>query len=308
MGDRIVVTGGTGFLGSYVVEKLNALGHSVNTPRSAKYDLRRRKDVYRMYEDFEPEAVIHLAAVVGGIGFNQQAPAKLMYDNLVMGAEIVDASVARVRKLVLVGTTCSYPSHPPIPFREEDIWDGFPEETNAGYGVAKKSIMLLGQLYRKQYGTNIISIIPTNLYGERDHFEPGVSHAIPALIKKCVDARDAKAESITIWGTGSATRDFLYAGDAADAIVTAYEKYEGEEPVNVGSGQEISIRDLVELVKQATGFEGKTVYDPSRPDGQSRRLLDVTRAKDAFGFEAKISFKDGLRRTVDWYENTRRTV
>lgn len=308
MGERIVVTGGAGFLGSYVTEKLKEHGHEVLVPRTAKYDLRRRKDVYRMYEDFEPEAVIHLAAVVGGIGFNQQAPAKLMYDNLVMGAEIVDASVARVRKLVLVGTTCSYPSHPPIPFREEDIWDGFPEETNAGYGVAKKSIMLLGQLYRKQYGTNIISIIPTNLYGERDHFEPGVSHAIPALIKKCVDARDAKAESITIWGTGSATRDFLYAGDAADAIVTAYEKYEGEEPVNVGSGQEISIRDLVELVKQATGFEGKTVYDPSRPDGQSRRLLDVTRAKDAFGFEAKISFKDGLRRTVDWYENTRRTV
>ena len=308
MGDRIVVTGGCGFLGSYVVEKLEQQGHEVSIPRSTKYDLRRRKDVYRMYEDFEPEAVIHLAAQCGGIGINQKKPASFLYDNAVMGLELMDATVARIKKFVQIGTVCSYPKFTPAPFRESDIHNGYPEETNAPYGLAKKLLLTAAQAYRQQYGLNAIYLIPVNLYGPRDNFDPFTSHVIPALIKKCVDAKEQNLPNITVWGTGTASREFLYVEDAADAIVAAYEKYDGAEPVNIGSGGEISIEQLTCIIASIVGFRGDIVFDPSKPDGQPRRCLDTTRATKEFGFTASTSLEDGLKKTVEWYERTRRDI
>ena len=305
MGDRIVVTGGCGFLGSYVVEKLEQQGHEVSIPRSTKYDLRRRKDVYRMYEDFEPEAVIHLAAQCGGIGINQKKPASFLYDNAVMGLELMDASVARVRKFVQVGTVCSYPKFTPVPFKESDIHNGYPEETNAPYGLAKKLLLTAAQSYRQQYGLNAIYLIPVNLYGPRDNFDSFTSHVIPALIKKCVDAVETGAPSISIWGTGMASREFLYAEDAASAIVAAYHHYDGAEPINIGSGEEINIAALAQLIAHETGFVGKFIFDSSKPDGQPRRCLNTDRASDEFGFTASTSLREGLRRTIDWYIQTK---
>src|SRR5271165_2307377 len=284
MGDKISVTGGAGFLGSYVVRKLESLGHEVSVPRSSKYDLRRRKDVYRMYEDFEPEAVIHLAAQCGGIGINQKKPASFLYNNATMGLELMDAAVARVKKFVQVGTVCSYPKFTPVPFKETDIHNGYPEETNAPYGLAKKLLLAAAQSYRQQYGLNAIYLIPVNLYGPRDNFNPYTSHVIPALIKKCVDARESGATEFTAWGTGEASREFLYVDDAADAIVAAYEKYDGSEPVNIGSGEEINITALAGLIANAAGFTGRFIFDPTKPDGQPHRCLDTTRATKEFGF------------------------
>lgn len=305
MGDKIVVTGGAGFLGSYVVEKLEQQGHEVSIPRSTKYDLRRRADVYRMYEDFEPEAVIHLAAQCGGIGINQKKPASFLYDNLLMCAEMIDAALGRVRKFVQIGTVCSYPKDCPTPFREESLWDGFPETTNAGYGIAKKVAMLQCELYRTQYGLNAVSVIPVNLFGPRDNFNSFTSHVIPALIKKCVEAKKASQPSIDVWGTGSASREFLYVDDAADGIVAAYEKYEGATPVNLGSGEEITIRELVQKIKSVTGYAGEVRWDVSKPDGQPKRCLDVSKAKE-FGFQAKTSLDKGLEKTVEWYLETQK--
>jgi len=307
MSDRIVVTGGAGFLGSYVVEKLEALGHEVSVPRSSKYDLRRRFAVYNMYEDFEPEAVIHLAAQCGGIGINQKKPASFLYDNAVMGLELMDAAVARVKKFVQVGTVCSYPMLTPVPFKESDIHNGYPEETNAPYGLAKKLLLTAAQSYRRQYGLNAIYLIPVNLYGPRDNFNPFTSHVIPALIKKCVEARDASVRDIPIWGTGTASREFLYVEDAADAIVAAYEKYDGSEPINIGSGEEITIVELTRMIGRIVGVHEDTRFnlDPTKPDGQPRRCLDTTHAKELFGFTASTSLNDGLKKTVEWFESTR---
>jgi len=277
----------------------------VFVPRSTKYDLRRRKDVYKMYEDFEPEAVIHLAAQCGGIGINQKKPASFLYDNAVMGLELMDAAVARVKKFVQVGTVCSYPKFTPVPFKESDIHNGYPEGTNAPYGLAKKLLLTAAQSYRQQYGLNAIYLIPVNLYGPRDNFNAFTSHVIPALIKKCVEAHEQDLPSINIWGTGSASREFLYVDDAADAIVSAYEKYDGAEPVNIGSGEEISIAALAHLIATEVGFSGKFIFDCSKPDGQPRRCLDITRAQDEFGFTASVSLREGLRRTIDYYIRTR---
>jgi GDP-L-fucose synthase len=306
MGETIVVTGGAGFLGSYVTEKLKERGHEVFVPRTTKYDLRRRKDVYRMYEDFEPEAVIHLAAQCGGIGINQKKPASFLYDNAVMGLELMDAAVARVRKFVQVGTVCSYPKFTPVPFKETDIHNGYPEETNAPYGLAKKLLLTAAQSYRQQYGLNAIYLIPVNLYGPRDNFDPFTSHVIPALIRKIVIAHETGSQIVDIWGTGEACREFLYVDDAADAIVAAYEQYDGSEPVNIGSGETLSIYSLARMIAELVGYAGIFRFDPSKPDGQPKRQLDVTRAKELFGFEASTTFRDGLRRTIDWYESSHR--
>jgi GDP-L-fucose synthase len=300
---KIVVTGGTGFLGTHVVKKLSERGFNVGVPRHQDYDLRNRHEVMSMFRLFKPDIVIHLAAVCGGIGANQKEPGRFLYDNLIMGLEMIDfAKEYGVEKFVQVGTVCAYPKHTPVPFKEEDIWNGYPEETNAPYGLAKKMLLVQCQAYRQQYGMNTIYLIPVNLYGPHDNFDAFTSHVIPALIKKCVDARESKAESITVWGTGSASREFLYVDDCAEAIVLATEKYNGAEPVNIGSGSEIVMRDLVEVIKKATGFEGSVIYDTTKPDGQPRRCLDTSRAANAFGFKACTSFEEGIRKTVEWYE------
>ena len=306
-GKRVVVTGGAGFLGACVVEALVDRGCPPPfVPRSREYDLRREADIVGMLEAARPDVVIHLAAVVGGIGANRENPGRFFYDNLMMGAQLIEqARLHGVAKLVAVGTVCSYPKFAPVPFREEDLWNGYPEETNAPYGLAKKMLLVQSQAYRQQYGFNSIFLLPVNLYGPGDNFDPKTSHVIPALIKKCVDASEAGLDEIVVWGTGSATREFLYVEDAAEAIVRAAERYNGAEPVNLGAGLEISIRDLVELIAKLTRFEGRIVWDTSKPDGQPRRMLDTSRAATSFGFVAKTSFEEGLRRTIDSYRQAR---
>ncbi len=306
-GSRVVVTGGSGFLGGFVVEELRAHGAAqVFVPRSREYDLRDRDAIRRMLADARPDVVIHLAAVVGGIGANRENPGRFFYDNAIMGIELIEhARQAGVRKFVTVGTVCSYPKFAPVPFREADLWDGYPEETNAPYGLAKKMLLVQGQAYRQQYGFNVIHLLPVNLFGPHDNFDPESSHVIPALIRKCVEARDAGAAEVELWGTGAASREFLYVEDAARGIVLAAERYDGEEPVNLGVGHEMSIRELAGAIAAVTGYRGGFRWDPSKPDGQPRRALDTTRARERFGFTAAIPFEEGLRRTVEWYERTR---
>jgi GDP-L-fucose synthase len=307
---RIVVTGGAGFLGSYVVEKLRAREcESVFVPRRADYDLVRIEDVRRLYDDTHPDLVIHLAAIVGGIGANRKNPGRYFYDNLMMGAQLMEEARLRgVRKFVATGTICAYPKFTPVPFREDDLWNGYPEETNAPYGLAKKMMLVQSQAYREQYGFNSIFLLPVNLYGPRDNFDLESSHVIPALIRKCVEAERRGADEIVCWGTGQATREFLHADDCAEGILLATEKYDQSDPVNLGAGFEISIRDLTEKICELTGFRGRIVWDATKPDGQPRRSLDTTRAEQLFGFRARISFEEGLRQTIEWYKRTSRAT
>ncbi len=303
----VLVTGGGGFLGQQVVGRLRASGATrVVVPRSSDYDLRTPDGIDRALEDGRPDVVIHLAAVVGGIGANRENPGRFFYENAIMGIQLMErARVAGVAKFVTIGTVCSYPKFTPVPFHEDDLWNGYPEETNAPYGLAKKMLLVQGQAYREQYGFDVIHLIPVNLYGPGDNFDPRSSHVIPALIKKCVDAREAGDPAIEVWGTGAASREFLYVEDAARGIVLAAERYDGAEPINLGVGHEITIRELVELIAKLTGFVGELRWDATKPDGQPRRALDTSRARDRFGFEAGTSFEDGLRTTIEWYEATR---
>jgi GDP-L-fucose synthase len=304
---RVTVTGGAGFLGRNVVAKLRERGcQDIFVPRKAEYDLRHESAVKRLYADARPDIVIHMAAVVGGIGANRERPGEFFYDNLMMGAYLMEyARLSSVEKFVGIGTVCAYPKLTPVPFREEDLWNGYPEETNAPYGLAKKMLLVQSQAYRAQYGFNSIFLLPVNLYGPGDNFDPRTSHVIPALIKKCFDAMEAGDEYIVVWGDGSPTREFLYVSDAAEAIVLATEHYNETDPVNVGSGREISIRDLISLIARLSGFEGKIVWDTSKPNGQPRRGLDTSRAEHRFGFKAKTPFEEGLRRTIAWYKEQR---
>jgi GDP-L-fucose synthase len=306
-GHRVMVTGGGGFLGKAVVRRLRVAGvEDIFVPRSSDYDLRTADGVAGALREGRPDFVIHLAAVVGGIGANRENPGRFFYENAAMGIELMEQSRRLgVEKFVQIGTVCSYPKYTPVPFKEDDLWNGYPEETNAPYGMAKKMLLVQGQAYRQQYGFNVIHLIPVNLYGPEDNFDPASSHVIPALIKKCVDARELGEEHIEVWGTGSASREFLYVDDAAEGIVLGAERYDGAEPVNIGIGHEITIRDLVDLIVNLTGFEGAIRWDASKPDGQPRRALDTSRARDWFGFQAKTDFEDGLRATIDWYEASR---
>lgn len=300
---RICVTGGNGFLGSHVVAQLRARGCSqVFVVRRRDYDLVKGEAVERLYREARPEVVIHLAAVVGGIGANRENPGRFFYENLMMGAQMIEGARAHgVDKFILAGTICSYPKHTSIPFREEELWDGYPEETNAPYGIAKKALLVQSQAYREQYGLNSIHLLLVNLYGPGGNFDLGTSHVIPALVRKCVEAVERGAPSIEVWGTGAATREFLYVADAAEGIVLAAERYDDPSPVNLGVGREISIRDLVHLIAEETGFKGEIVWDTTKPDGQLRRVLDVQRAEQMFGFRAKTDFLTGLRKTIEWY-------
>jgi GDP-L-fucose synthase len=299
---RVVVTGGSGFLGRHVVAALATRGCTALVPRKAQYDLTRDADVERMYADFEPHVVLHLAAVVGGIGANRDSPGRFFFENVMLGALTMEhARRSGVEKFVGVGTICAYPKLAPVPFRERDLWNGYPEETNAPYGIAKKMLLVQGQAYRQEYGFNAIHLLPVNLYGPHDNFDPKTSHVIPALIRKCVEAAEAGASEVVCWGTGNATREFLFVEDCAEAIVLATERYDAAEPVNIGAGFEIGIRELAELIAEQTGFTGTLTFDPTKPDGQPRRMLDVSRAGQSFGFTATTDFRAGLRRTIDWY-------
>ena len=300
---RVCVTGGAGFLGSFLLEQLAERGaKDVFVPHIEDYDLTVMEDQDRMLDDAKPDVLIHLAALAGGIGANRARPAEFFYKNLIMGVPLMHKAWEKgVGKFVAIGTICAYPKFTPIPFREENLWEGYPEETNAPYGLAKKMLLVQAQAYREQYGYNVIYLLPVNLYGPRDNFNLETSHVIPALVRKCVEAKQRGDEEIVVWGTGMPTREFLYAGDAATGIILAAENYNGSEPVNLGSGMEISIHDLVELIVKLTGFEGKIVWDKTKPDGQPRRALDVNRAKDFFGFEAKTPFEEGLRKTIEYY-------
>lgn len=305
---RVMVTGGTGFLGSFLCERLRRRGlpeANLFVPRAEQYDLTREPAVEAAYDMARPDVVIHLAAEVGGIGANRADPGRFFYANLAMGLHVIEIARRRgVRKLVQVGTICAYPKFTPVPFREDELWNGYPEETNAPYGIAKKALLVMCQAYRQQYGLNAIYLLPVNLYGPRDNFDPDTSHVIPALIRKCIEARDGGCDRVVCWGDGSPTREFLYVEDAAEGILLAAERYDAADPVNLGSGQEIPIRDLAEMIAGMTGFKGRIEWDASKPNGQPRRCLDIRRARDRFGFVASTSFEDGLRRTIEWYERS----
>lgn len=300
---RVCITGGAGFLGSFVTARLKTFNPAeIFIPTIEKYDLVDLSSIRQMLDDSRPDIIIHLAAQVGGIGANREHPAEFFYNNLMMGMQLIhEAWLRRVEKFVALGTICAYPKFTPIPFEEENLWNGYPEETNAPYGLAKKMLLVQSQAYRQQYGFNSIFLMPVNLYGPRDNFHPDSSHVIPALIKKCVEAIESGADHIEVWGDGSPTREFLYVEDAAEGILLATEKYNSSEPVNLGSGMEISIKDLVELIARLTGFKGRIVWDTSKPNGQPRRRLSVERAEKEFGFKAQVDFEEGLRRTIEWY-------
>jgi|APSaa5957512622_1039677.scaffolds.fasta_scaffold09674_1 GDP-L-fucose synthase len=313
---KVVVTGGAGFLGSFVIEKLKERGATdIYIPLIEEYDLADSNDIARLFDttlegiDAANMVIIHLAANVGGIGANRERPAEFFYDNLMMGVELMHQAYQRgVGKFTAIGTVCAYPKFTPVPFKEDDLWIGYPEETNAPYGLAKKMMLVQSEAYRQQYGFNSIYLLPVNLYGPRDNFNLETSHVIPALIRKALEAQDRGDKELVVWGDGSPTREFLYAEDAADGIVTATETYNESEPVNLGSGYEIPIKDLAELIQKLTGFEGKLVWDTDKPNGQPRRGLDVTRAKEKLGWEAKVGFEEGLRRTIEWYKENREHV
>ena len=306
---KVVVTGGAGFLGRGVVRLLKQRGcHRIFVTRSAQYDLRNLSAIKRMLKKADPDVILHLAAVVGGIGANRENPGKFFYDNIIMGIQLIDQAYRHgVGKFVAVGTICAYPKFTPVPFKEENLWDGYPEETNAPYGLAKKMLLVQSQAYRQQYGFNAIFVLPVNFYGHGDNFSPRSSHVIPALIKKCIDAKNKGEGHITVWGTGRATREFLYVDDAVRGIVLAAERYDNPEPVNIGAGFEVSIKDLVARIVRLTGFQGKVIWDPSQPDGQPRRSLDTSRAKSEFGFQASIKLDAGLKKTISWYKNQMRS-
>ena len=313
---RVIVTGGAGFLGSFVLERLSQLGAAeVYVPRIEEYDLTRLSDIERLFIEARrsnphlKDIVIHLAALAGGIGANRARPADFFYINLMMGVQLMHESWKRqVEKFVAIGTVCAYPKFTPVPFREDELWNGYPEETNAPYGLAKKMLLVQAQAYREQYGFNAIFLLPVNLYGPRDNFDLETSHVIPALIRKCIEAKESGKDEVVLWGDGSPTREFLYAGDAAYGICLAAEKYNGGEPVNLGAGNEISIKDLAVLIARLTGYTGKLVWDTSKPNGQPRRGLDVSRAEKYFGFRARVGFEEGLQRTIDWYRENRKRV
>jgi GDP-L-fucose synthase len=304
-GKRILVTGGAGFLGKRVVDKLRAESpSSIFISRRSEYDLVEQKNVARVYEDARPDIVVHIAAEVGGIGANRANPGRFFYNNLMMSTQLMEYGRRfGVEKFVAIGTICAYPKFTPIPFKEENLWDGYPEETNAPYGMAKKMLLVQAQAYRQQYGFNAIYLLPVNLYGPEDNFDPETSHVIPAMIKKCVDAVNKNSSEIVLWGTGTPSREFLYVDDAAQAIVLATERYNGADPVNIGSGMEITIKDLAQLIAKLTNFKGRLVWDPAQPDGQPRRALDVSKAETFFGFRARTPFEEGLRRTINWYKS-----
>jgi GDP-L-fucose synthase len=303
-----MVTGGAGFLGSKVCDRLRAFqAAEVIVPRKAQFDLTEQAEIRRLLDTAKPDVIVHLAAVVGGIGANRENPGLYFYQNAVMGILLMEEARKRnVQKFVTVGTICSYPKFTPVPFKEDDLWDGYPEETNAPYGVAKKALLVQGQAYRQQYGFKAITLLPVNLYGPGDNFDPKSSHVIPAIIKKVIDAREAKQPFIDVWGTGSASREFLYVDDAAEGIAKATERYDSPDPVNLGSGMEITIRKLTEVICELCEFQGELRWDPTKPDGQPRRCLDVTRAKERFGFTAKTDFRAGLKQTIAWYEKNRK--
>ncbi|MBV8759478.1 MAG: GDP-L-fucose synthase [Deltaproteobacteria bacterium] len=306
-GKRIVVTGGSGFMGSHVVEALQRRGvREIVVPRKRDYDLVDREGCRRLLADAKPDVVFHLAARVGGIGANRENPGLFLYENAMMGVQLIEeCRLAGVKKLVIAGTICAYPKFAPVPFREDELWNGYPEETNAPYGVAKKLLLVQAQAYRQQYGMNAIMLFPVNLYGPRDNFDLQSSHVIPAMIRKCMTARDQGAAEVKLWGDGSPTREFLYVDDCAEAFVLAAEKYDDPDPVNIGTGHEITIRDLATQIAEAVGYKGRFVWDASQPNGQPRRCLDVTRARERFGFVAKTSLAEGLRKTVAWAEQQR---